>query len=84
MAATKVISMELTIEKVTEAAMRLAPRDRALLARTLISSLDESAEEDVEQAWDEEIQKRLREIKDGQVQGQPFDEAMNEIRDEFR
>ena len=60
-------------------ALRLPPEARAALAGSLISSLDDSVDEDVEAAWEAEIRKRLEEIQSGQVQTIPWSEARRRI-----
>src|SRR5437867_1297157 len=54
-------------EVLTEA-LRLPPSERGELAARLIESLDPAADEDVEAAWNVEIQGRLEELETGQVQ----------------
>ncbi len=56
-------------KKLLEEAMKLPVRQRARLVSSLIDSLEESDEADVEQAWIEEVHKRARELETGQVRG---------------
>ena len=58
-----------------EEALKLPVRQRAGLVSSLIDSLEESDEADVEQAWVDEVQKRARELETGQVQGLTWAEA---------
>ena len=60
---------------VTDEAMKLPVRQRARLVSSLIDSLEESDEADVEQAWIEEVHKRARELETGQVRGLSWAEA---------
>jgi hypothetical protein len=48
-------------------ALALPPEGRAALADSLLESLDQEIDEGAEQAWLDEIQKRLREIDTGAV-----------------
>ena len=66
-------------EKLLEDAMRLPPETRAALAGSLLSSLDEVADEDAATAWQAEVTKRLEEIDSGQVQLVSRDDAQNSI-----
>ena len=56
-------------------ALSLPPEGRAALADSLLESLDQEVDEGVEQAWLDEIQKRLREIDTGAVAMIPWEEA---------
>jgi len=69
----------MTREKVAEV-LALPEEDRAFLARELIASLDHYQDPDAETAWEEVIERRSREIDQGQVTCQPVDETLKEIR----
>jgi putative addiction module component (TIGR02574 family) len=56
-------------------ALSLPPEGRAALANSLLESLDQEVDADAEQAWFNEIQKRLREIDNGTVELLPWEEA---------
>ncbi|HEV2206942.1 MAG TPA: addiction module protein [Candidatus Acidoferrales bacterium] len=45
-------------------ALALSPEERAALANTLLESLDES-DASVEEAWDEEVARRMQDLKAG-------------------
>ena len=51
-----------------EEALKLTAYERAEVAEQLIASLDEVPGTGVEQAWQEEIQKRLQQIERGEVE----------------
>jgi putative addiction module component (TIGR02574 family) len=61
--------------EILKQALALPSKDRAALADSLLESLDQEVDEDAEQAWHAEIQKRLREIEDGTVEMIPWEEA---------
>lgn len=63
-------------------ALRLPECDRSELAARLIESLDPIVEDDAEAAWSVEIQKRLEELRTGQVQPIPWPEARRLILEE--
>ncbi len=54
-----------TGKAVFDEALRLPRTERAELARDLIASLDDPAEQNVEAAWLAEVEKRLREVDEG-------------------
>jgi putative addiction module component (TIGR02574 family) len=49
--------------------LRLSATQRARLARVLLDSLDDVAEEDVETAWAAEAKRRSEELRSGRVKG---------------
>lgn len=65
--------------KLLEEALKLPVEARAALAGSLLESLDDAVDEDVEQAWALEIARRLEEIKSGSVKGVPWAEARRRI-----
>jgi len=56
-----------TLERLRTELMTLPEPDRAELAHELIKSLDGSADEGVEEAWDQEIARRISQIDSGQT-----------------
>jgi len=58
-----------------EQALKLPPEARAALAGSLLESLDEDVDDDAAARWDEEIAKRVRELRSGQVTPIPWSEA---------
>ena len=56
-------------------ALSLPPEARAALADSPLESLDQEIDEGAEQAWLDEIQKRLREIDTGAVAMLTWEEA---------
>ena len=64
-------------------ALALPTEERARLAHELIASLDEVSPEDpavVEQAWAEEIQRRIVEIETGAVEAVDWETVRDELR----
>jgi putative addiction module component (TIGR02574 family) len=75
--------MTMSVEAVEAAALQLPPAARAHLAKRLIESLDDDADEDlgeVERAWEDEIIRRLAEYDAGDVQAVPASEVFAELR----
>lgn len=65
-----------------EAEILKLPRSvRARLAERLISSLDE--DDEIEQAWADEADRRFRSYQSGESKMMPVDEVMAAIRKEF-
>ena len=68
------------ISELLKKALALPPEARAALAGSLLESLDEEpADEGVEAAWSEEIQRRIEELDSGKVKPIPWAEARREI-----
>jgi putative addiction module component (TIGR02574 family) len=79
--------MSLPLEKLEAEALDLPQRDRARLARRLIASLEsEPAEglEEIEAAWKEEIEIRLRDYRSGKSQAIPASDVFAEGRRQIR
>jgi len=67
-------------EEIIEQAMTLPPDARALLADKLLHSLDSPTREEIDQLWAEEAERRVQQIKDGEVELIPGEEVFKEIR----
>jgi putative addiction module component (TIGR02574 family) len=76
--------MAATVEKITQDALRLSERERAELAHRILVSLEDAAEENVDEAWDAEIEKRVDRIKEGTAKGRPADEVFRDIRARYQ
>ena len=71
--------MGITPEKVAEV-LALPEQDRAYLAQRLIASLDDSVDADAETQWNEVIDRRSREIEEGQVQCRSVEDTIRDVR----
>jgi putative addiction module component (TIGR02574 family) len=75
--------MSLPLEKLEAEAMQLPTAERARLARILIASLDADEGADpleVERAWEQEIYRRVKEIRSGKARLVPAEEVLGELR----
>ncbi len=59
--------MSKTLNEIECAALSLSDKERALLAHRLIETLDQSIEEDVEEAWLDEAEKRYEDYRKGRI-----------------
>ena len=66
-------------EQLLTLALGLPPDKRAEIAGRLIESLDLPPDEDVEEAWSEEIQRRLERLDSGMARTVPWSEARRRI-----
>lgn len=60
-------------------ALDLDDNDRATLAGLLIESLDGEADNDVEKAWMEEVERRMVELDSGKVTTIPWEEVKSRL-----
>jgi putative addiction module component (TIGR02574 family) len=68
------------VSEVLEKALALSTQDCGLLIDRLIESLDEGpAEEGVEEAWAEEIKRRVDDIRSGEVEMIPGEELRRRL-----
>ncbi len=58
----------------------LSPDERALVAHCLISSLESRQDEGVDEAWAELSEKRLMELKSGEVKGVSWRDIKNKVK----
>ena len=72
------------VSEVLEKALTLSTQDRGLLIDRLIESLDEGpAEEGMEEAWAEEIKRRVDDIRAGKIKMIPGERVLRELAKEF-
>jgi putative addiction module component (TIGR02574 family) len=74
----------MTVKDVESAAMRLSTKARARLAARLIASLDKRRDEDAEQAWYDEAERRDKAYREGRLKGRPAEEVFRELRSKLR
>ena len=60
-------------------ALSLSPEARAALIDSLLESLDVEVDDDAEEAWREEIYRRLQQIDSGAVKLIPWDDARRRL-----
>jgi putative addiction module component (TIGR02574 family) len=72
----------LTADQIQSEALSLPRPERARIAQALVSSLH--MEPEVEQAWDEEIRRRVRDIESGVTEMIPGDDVFREGEDLLR
>lgn len=75
--------MTTVMKQLMNEALELSVSERAELAHILISSIDESAAEDTSSAWDMELEKRVREIREGVVKGIPAEEVLAKLEAKY-
>jgi putative addiction module component (TIGR02574 family) len=72
--------MPMTIDQIAEEALALSKEERALLADRLVGSLDTEEQERIDGLWSIEAKRRLDQIRRGEVQTIPLEEALARVR----
>ncbi|MGH8751262.1 MAG: addiction module protein [Burkholderiales bacterium] len=72
--------MSTSFKELEKKARALTSREKTTLARILIEDLDSSTDENVEQLWIEEAQRRYRAYKVGELIPRSGDEVMRKAR----
>ena len=67
------------LKELFQEATELSEQDRATLAGLLIESLDPKPDPGVDQAWADEIARRVAELDEGIVETIPWEQVRNEI-----
>ena len=76
--------MSALLERLREQAKQLSDDERCILGAELLAPDGDTGIAEVEQAWDEEIQRRVEEIKSGKVQMIPMEEVFTELDEMLR
>ncbi len=69
------------IDSLLNRALSLSPSERALIAHCLISSIDETADENVDKSWFELADKRISELEKQKVKPVVWQELKQKLRD---
>jgi putative addiction module component (TIGR02574 family) len=73
-----------SLDEILRAALELPPSARAMLAGHLLESLDASDQTEIDAAWSEEIERRIRDIDEGRVKLIPGEEVLAALRSRFK
>lgn len=73
-----------TLKRALDLALELPETERAALAHDLLASLDGPPDADAQQAWENEITKRLNELESGKACTVDADEALRRIDTRLR
>jgi putative addiction module component (TIGR02574 family) len=71
--------MNTDTRKLEKQAQGLSPEERAQLAMALIERLDQGRDEDVEELWLDEAERRLEEYRTGRIESIPANEVFEKI-----
>jgi putative addiction module component (TIGR02574 family) len=76
--------MSAAAKEIVEAALKLDPEARAEVAQEIIESLENSNYGELSPAWEEELDRRVRDIEEGRVQLIPGEQVFAEIEASLR
>jgi putative addiction module component (TIGR02574 family) len=71
--------MSMPLEDVAREAIGLPRHQRMSLVRLLIELDDPGSDADVEAIWEAEIEDRVRAVKEGRVEGIPYEEVLARV-----
>ena len=71
---------DMSIKQVIEKTKNLSPKERALVAHCLISSLETRQDEGVDQAWADLAEKRYEEFVSGQVEPVSWEDIKKDVK----
>ncbi|MBA2450673.1 MAG: addiction module protein [Chloroflexi bacterium] len=71
-----------SVDEILEDALALPVEARAAIAGSLISSLDDQTDQQVEELWSAEIAQRIVELDAGRVQLVPWTEVRRRLSDD--
>jgi len=74
------LPMAISRKKLFKDALQLEQQDRVELAKLLIDSLDSATEQDVEEAWAREIDRRTAELDAGTAETIPWETVRARLR----
>jgi putative addiction module component (TIGR02574 family) len=70
-------------EKLKVELLQLAAEDRAELGYCLIHSLDEGDDDNVQSAWEAELERRWQDMESGAIVGAPAEDVFAEMRKKY-
>ena len=75
------IDLTSDIKEIEKRALELSNRDRALLIRQLLQSLDKGSEEkNAEELWVKEAEYRYSQFKEGKTSDKPADDVLKDAK----
>lgn len=72
------------LKELTEEALRLPPDERVTLPESLLLTIDEAHDQVVDEVIIAELERRLRDVREGKVKGISAEEALREVREALK
>jgi putative addiction module component (TIGR02574 family) len=70
----------MTVAGLEQQALRLPPADRVRLAEKMLESVEDYVEPEIAEAWEKEIERRIKEIESGAAEGIPAEKVFAQAR----
>ena len=72
--------LSMTVRLLEKEILELPPRSRLRLAEKIIESIDDFSDPQLKAEWDEETERRVKQIESGADKGIPADQVMKQAR----
>jgi len=72
--------MDTLAEGIIAQALQMPPHARALIAERLLLSLEAESDMEVEVAWQQEVQHRMKEVEKGEIVCIPWEQVLQRLR----
>ena len=69
---------------VVASALKLPERERVLVAREILNSLDETGANTIDAAWKQEIRRRLKEMRTGTVKWKSGNDVLKALKRKYQ
>ncbi len=76
--------MSTLVENVLAQAQQMPAKKRTIIVKRLLASLDIEADDEVEKGWQQEVQRHLAEIDNGEVVCLPWEQVLQRLRGNAR
>ena len=76
--------MSKSLGDIKKDALALPLRERALLVERLLATLDQGEEDDVEELWIEEAERRYQEYRAGRIGAKPADQVFEQAKNRIK
>lgn len=73
--------MSSSARKVLEQALALPEADRRRVAEALLDSIPRESQQELEQAWRDDVLRRIEEVRRGEVELEPWSEVERRMRE---
>ncbi|HXT64351.1 MAG TPA: addiction module protein [Pyrinomonadaceae bacterium] len=71
-------------DEILSTTLLLSPNERAMLADHLLASLDAPTQKEIDEAWAEEAERRMCELKEGKVEAIDGELVMERLRSRLK
>ena len=72
--------MTTAAQKLAQKALQLSEEDRRYVIEVLSNSISRHVDPEIEKAWEEEIERRVKDIDEGKVELLPMEDVLQEMK----